>query len=311
MASNNHGAAWTEAELEIVKLNYQYLSHADLALIFGRTPAAIRNLCHKKGWRKKAAEWTEMELALLRAYYAEEIVNLDELAQRLDRPKTSVCRKARALGLTNSSRPHSQEHIQKCAKSTRRWYQTHEHPKGMKGHRHSRETRAKISRASRARAADPNSAVNSERARQKESDAAMRRWQRGDFEARTKYSSGKMGKRADLGGLFVRSAWEANYARYLNWLIEQGLILKWEYEPDVFVFHAINRGTRSYTPDFKVWTDETTYEYHEVKGWMDPKSRTKLKRMAKYYPDEKVIMIGPDEYKTLQRQVGPLVDFWE
>ena len=32
------------------------------------------------------------------------------------------------------------------------------------------------------------------------------------------------GKREDLGGLYVRSAWEANYCRYLSWLIEQGEI---------------------------------------------------------------------------------------
>ena len=36
--------------------------------------------------------------------------------------------------------------------------------------------------------------------------------------ASNNYSRSKSGRRDDLGGLFVRSSWEANYARYLNFL---------------------------------------------------------------------------------------------
>jgi len=114
-----------------------------------------------------------------------------------------------------------------------------------------------------------------------------------------------------LGGLYVRSAWEANYARFLDWLIEHGVIVRWEYEPDRFVFDAIKRGARSYLPDFKVWASEKIFEYHEVKGWMDPKSKTRLKRMAKYYPDVRVIVIGRDEYREIENKVGALIDRWE
>lgn len=119
----------------------------------------------------------------------------------------------------------------------------------------------------------------------------------------------KGGKRNDLG-FYVRSKWEANYARYLKWLENIGEIARWEYEPDTFEF-PIRRGTKFYTPDFKVFDSDGTYEYHEVKGWMNQRSKTQLKRMTKYYPDERVIVIDSDAYYALAKDVKRLVDNWE
>ncbi len=115
------------------------------------------------------------------------------------------------------------------------------------------------------------------------------------------YSVTRGGKRPDLGNQYFRSRWEANYARYLNWLIEQAAILRWEYEPDTFEFHKIKRGSRFYTPDFKVFNLDGSYEYHEVKGYMDSASVTKLKRMEKYYPQEKILIIARDEYRAVAK----------
>ena len=123
-------------------------------------------------------------------------------------------------------------------------------------------------------------------------------------------SNAKGGKRADIG-IFVRSAWEANYARYLNWLVAHSQIKSWEYEPDVFYFENIKRGTRSYLPDFKVENNDGTIEYHEVKGWMDATSKTKLKRMKKYYPDVKIVLVDKPVYNGLARTVSKLVANWE
>ena len=123
-------------------------------------------------------------------------------------------------------------------------------------------------------------------------------------------SNAKGGKRADIG-IFVRSAWEANYARYLNLLVAHGQIKSWEYEPDVFYFENIKRGTRSYLPDFKVENNDGTIEYHEVKGWMDAVSKTKLKRMKKYYPDVKIVLVDKLVYNGLARTVSKLVANWE
>ena len=103
----------------------------------------------------------------------------------------------------------------------------------------------------------------------------------------------KGGKRKDLGNTYFRSAWEANYARYLNFAK-----IKWEYEPKTFWFDGIKRGSRSYTPDFYLPEED---RYVEIKGWMDKKSRTKLKRMAKYYPDVDIELIDSTRYRAIAK----------
>ena len=126
------------------------------------------------------------------------------------------------------------------------------------------------------------------------------------------YSRTRGGKREDLDGMYFRSAWEANFARYLNFLVGNGDITKWEYEPDTFEFTEIKRGTRSYTPDFKVFDSEDAEPYYyEVKGWMDAKSKTRLKRMAKYYPDVRVIVFGQKDYTSLKKNLSRILPNWE
>lgn len=112
------------------------------------------------------------------------------------------------------------------------------------------------------------------------------------------------------GSVYFRSKWEANYALYLDFLVKQGEIEKWEYEADVFVFEQIKFGTRSYRPDFKIWNKNGSFEYHEVKGYMDSKSKTKLKRMAKYYPEVKLILVERSFYMDLVRKLGKVLRFY-
>lgn len=158
--------------------------------------------------------------------------------------------------------------------------------------------------------ADKSSSYNSEDFRNIKSDNMMK-LRANNPNIRTAYSRGKQGKRDDLGGLYVRSVWEANYARYLNFLVRHGKIFKWEYEPDTFWFESIKRGIRSYLPDFKIWEKETANPYYvEVKGWMDDKSKTKLARMKKYYPKVRVVLFMKEEYKELKK-ISSLIPGWE
>jgi hypothetical protein len=112
------------------------------------------------------------------------------------------------------------------------------------------------------------------------------------------------------GEMYFRSKWEANYALYLDFLQEKGEIKEWGYEVDVFVFEQIKFGTRSFLPDFKVFTPDGLHEYHEVKGYMDSKSKTKLKRFAKYYPDEKLILIDTPCYNDIKKKIGKMLNFY-
>lgn len=116
----------------------------------------------------------------------------------------------------------------------------------------------------------------------------------------------------DINGknIFFRSKWEANYALYLDFLVKQRQIKSWEFEPDVFVFEKIKFGTRSYRPDFKVFNNNGTFYYDEIKGHMDAKSKTKIKRMKKYYPTVVLNVIGSKEYYTLQKKLGGFLKFY-
>ena len=116
----------------------------------------------------------------------------------------------------------------------------------------------------------------------------------------------------DINGrdIFFRSSWEANYALYLDFLIKQRQVKSWEFEPDTFWFEKIRRGVRSYKPDFKVITDTGRVEYHEVKGWMDPKSKTKISRMAKYHPAVRLILVDKDAYRDIAGKIGKMLKFY-
>lgn len=120
----------------------------------------------------------------------------------------------------------------------------------------------------------------------------------------------------EIGGYkkYYRSRWEANYARYLEHLKSQGVIDSWAHEPTTFWFEGIKRGVNNYLPDFQVNVIEDGQikeEYHEVKGWMDAKSATKIKRMAKYHPDVKLLIIDRKLYTKLEREFCTVIEGWE
>ncbi len=122
---------------------------------------------------------------------------------------------------------------------------------------------------------------------------------------------GKGGKREDLGGIYFRSCWEANWARYLNWLVSIGDVVSWTYEPEVFEFKEIKRGCKFYTPDFLVVNKDGSREYHEIKGYMDQRSATKIDRMRRYYPEVKLIVVDKKYYRDVAKKVGDWIVGWE
>jgi hypothetical protein len=91
--------------------------------------------------------------------------------------------------------------------------------------------------------------------------------------------------------MYLKSNWEKRYALYLDFMKKHKHIVDWQYEPDTFWFDGIKRGTNNYKPDFKVQFQSGNFEYYEVKGFMDSKSLTKIKRMAKYHPNIKLNVI--------------------
>ena len=98
--------------------------------------------------------------------------------------------------------------------------------------------------------------------------------------------------------IYFRSSWEYYYSLFLEKLRQEGKIIDWKHEPKCFWFEGIKRGVRSYLPDFCITHLNGSEEWSEVKGYFDSKSQTKMKRMAKYYPEVNIRLVGSDWFKT-------------
>ena len=119
----------------------------------------------------------------------------------------------------------------------------------------------------------------------------------------------KSGFRKDVG-IFCRSSSEYLYAKYLNELLFNGKITKWDYEKENFEF-PVKHGTTQYKIDFRVWRDPWSKpEIHEVKGFLDPQSKTRIKRLKKYYPEafERFFLIEESFIKYLRGKYSITID---
>lgn len=188
------------------------------------------------------------------------------------------------------------------------WRAKNDHPRGATGMKHTKEAKSAMSAKSAAAwAAMPDDI------RQARTVKMMKtRSENGTYAPERIGSTWKAGWR-EINGVrkYYRSRWEANYAYYLEWLRSGGHIAEWKHEPKTFWFEGVKRGTVSYLPDFWVMEKDGTDSFHEVKGWMDDRSKTKIKRMAKYYPNVKLVVIDSKGYAALKKSVSSLVPGWE
>jgi len=279
----------------------------------------LKQMRGKKEVQEKLLYWEEDEIEVLKHYYP--IGGPDLAAQYIDRSIASIASKAFLMGIvTNRVLPRPAREVLYNAyhilglstnglakkfgvsKGTiYNWMNEFNIPTrsfsevngfNMLGKCHSEETKKKMSISRRYLM----------------KDGVMIKRAPSDKEGKSRY---RTGKRDDLGGLFVRSSWEANYARFLKWLKQHGEIINWEYEPDTFWFEGIKKGTYTYTPDFKITNKDGTVEYHEIKGHWTSKGRTQVKRMKKYYPEITLKIIDGDVYKALVKDCKNLIPGWE
>lgn len=259
---------------------------------------------------------SDTDIERIRSYYLntpKNHFNLDELASELGRTKQFICRRAKYLGLTNQSRELSDDARAVCSANAKQYLANNPHPRGYLGRKHSTETRNIIgvkSRQSWATSKTFGICHMSEEARQKRSDATSTAASKRT--ASNHHTRAKGGKRQDIGDIWFRSSWEANYARYLNVMIDLGVVEKWEFEPETFWFEKIKRGVRSYLPDFKVHYKNVEHAvYVEIKGWVQDKDKTKWKRMKKYYPHINLEIVGQKEYDAIKRKWASSIPNWE
>lgn len=294
-----------------------------LADEYGLTRRQVVCRAYQLGISRKKA-WTDGDDAALRAEYERPVpLVLAAIAEKLGRSKAAVSLRASKLGITGTNNlklPPKQkvsrrkyrtldEARRAVSSATRARFAKGHHPKGMLGKKHSQETLARISEAS---AAHWSGLSEEQRDEQVMRSMRARRANGGSVAPQVKRGRWKAGWR-QIGSksVYCRSRWEANYGRYLEWLKLAGQIADWEHEPKTFWFEGIKRGCVSYLPDFRVDNCNGSHEWHEVKGWMDARSATVLKRMAKYHPDEKIVLIREKQYREICRKVGALIHGWE
>ena len=314
---------WTSAEDEFLRTNFGTMTRPELGQAVDRSPHAIRSRLSTLGLTG-GQRFTDEDRAAIRLAYegaGDKLFDLAALAHSLNRRKESVSREARKMGLTikgrtlpNGRKDRSMFKGDERALSEHRSRKAKErldrngHPRGMAGKKHTDETKEKLGRISVERW---QKMTQSEREAQT-NKAVITRIKNGSGPPKVKRGTWAAGWR-EIGDrrIYFRSRWEANYARYLDWLRARGDIEEWEYEPVTFWFEKIRRGVRSYKPDFRVREKNGAVVFHEVKGWMDARSRTALKRMAKYYPEETVILIEAASYKSIKRTMHRMIEGWE
>lgn len=281
-------------------------------------PASLRGKVNNNNW-------TDAHVERLREVYASASlrgeVGLDILAVEFGRTKSAICTKARKLGLTNIARkarsapkpPKPRKYATDAERSAARSetmrarHAVTPHP--MAGKVHSQAARDKIAKASKEAWANTTTekrsdwSVNILKARVASQGSAAPNHPHGSWKAGWREIGGKRN--------YYRSRWEANYARYLEWLKCRGEIQDWQHEPETFWFDKIKRGVRSYLPDFRVWENDGKSNLHEVKGWMDARSKTTLARMGRYHPKEQILVIREKDYNAIARTMRGLIEGWE
>ena len=286
----------------------------DLSNRLNKTKSSIRNKAYELRITKRDKYYTEQEIKMLKECYDK--YSMNDLAEMLGRNESNIFRKMKELGLKKTHREHNtikpkkkhiytEEEKQNISQKAKERIQLYGHPKGFKGHHHTKEGKEKLSfNAKNWWKQIDLSKLEKRNLKQRETKI-----KNGTLNPMTNqsnpYSRTKSGKRKDLNNTFFRSAWEANIARYYNYIG-----IKWQFEPKTFIFSNITRGSVSYTPDFYLPDED---KWVEVKGWMDGKSKTKLKRFKEQYPEEykKLQLITEKEYNEIKRKVGNYIKNWE
>lgn len=274
----------------------------------------VHSYLTKAGVINKMRYFTQKDFDFLKENYKKyrDIGELKQLAKIMGRTDALLSRKAKTLGLTDKNNRMCMKYVRKkISEGAKKWISEKGHPKGMLGKKHSQEFKKGASERSKKMWNDPNSKVNSEDIKQKQSDRMSKFMQKRLKEnSVNNYNRVKRGM-VTIGGktFFARSSWECNIGAYLEFLKSKGEIKEWEHEVETFWFEKIKRGVRSYLPDFKVTNKDGSTYLLEVKGWMDSKSLTKIKRMKLYHPNIRLEVIDNDVYKSIKKWSGVIKDW--
>jgi hypothetical protein len=279
---------------------------------FSVSGQTVANVINKAGVELGRRPFTKDDERFLMDNYKLHVESgrLDELAIKMRRTKPFICRKAGVLGMTDIRR----KFIWRPAR-VRKPYVKKENPKPFTHNvKHTEESKRKMSES---RNRNYKSIGAEERTKVALKAVATKMKKYGSMYNDTKPNRVKCTWKAgwrEIGGAkyYFRSRWEANYGRYLQFEVESGNILAWEHEPYRFQFPEVEKGRpRTYLPDFRVTNLDGSIAYHEVKGWMDERSKNTLDCMALHYPAIVLILRSAAWFKKNEAEMLRKVTGWE
>lgn len=279
------------------------------AKILGMCGQSVHERLEKIGKINRMNVFTAQDMDLLKEQYPIYLRKeaLAELATKMGRTKQFICRHAKKLGLTGQPRNKTPENVEKIKIQMKKWHSENPHPRGMLGKTHTEEVKQKMSEILAKRWRDMAPPQRDEF----NWKITMNLRKNNNYKNREKASWKASWRKIGDTEKYYRSAWEANFARYLEWLKKNGEIKDWLHEPETFWFKEIKRGCLSYLVDFRVTENDDTLTYYEVKGWMDDRSKTKLSRMKKYYPEIDLRLIDGKIYNRMAKTLKGLIPDWE
>lgn len=284
---------WSELEIKILTDYYSNTPHnlfniSDLSKKLNRSEASIHckandlNLTMPRGVRKRSDICKKEMSEIRKGIYADHFKKANE--DRKGKP-----------GANKGKKIWSSEQKEEISKRSKEYIKKHCHPKGMLGKKHTDEAKIKMSIAGKGRKKPPESTIKMMQTKVSKYGTLSPNVKRGSWRAQW----------AEIGGkrFYARSSWEINHANWLESLKKNKSIIDWEHEPETFWFTGIKRGAMSYLPDFKITLNDDSVEFHEIKGWMDSRSKTKIKRFRKQFSQHKLKVFGKSNDVLIQFKI--------
>jgi len=304
--------------LESVYLDEGKIHRNKIAGIFKGKKKKVYNLIASNGWYIKASAdhkfltdkgWKKLsnlkkgDRVLLKRRAKHLIYNECSCGRQISgqkEGKSNFCYRCSAKYYKNPSKPQVRERIKRARL---RYYQNGGEPwnkgKNKLNSEILRETGKKIGRALEGRTLEEiHGAENAKRLRRLLSER-MRGEKNHMFGKQSPHRKG--GFRNDLGH-YVRSSWEADFARVL---VHLGL--RYEYEPCSFKIILSDGKAANYTPDFFIPSEN---KYYEIKGWMHDLDKDKIDCFRSQHPKKCLEVISATKFAEFELKYKNLVK-WE
>lgn len=160
---------WTDEDKNKLIELYPIYSNKELCTMLRKTEGQLRGMKERLGLNSKFKPFTNQEKKQIEDFYKNNLdtIDLESFANKIGRQKTSISRYARKIGLTKCNRHLSQKSKEKLKSSLKEYrktdkylndvkqqqvkllsyYARNQHPRGMLGKHHSKETRERLSKS--------------------------------------------------------------------------------------------------------------------------------------------------------------------